>query len=279
MKKHTLLKVGLPSLIGIIILVAVSINFELSFIENENSFLTENENTSFTKIPKAVIIDQLHNDKPNENYQKLVTEYLETAGYEVDLYTTDAITINFYKRLPAMNYEFIVIRSHALGPGVIEDSATLFTGEKYSEDKHLQEQLSGLVGIGIPFRPNFVEQRGGPEAFSDLMYFTIGSQLIDEKMIGSFPGSTIILGGCDTQEETLLANSLLRRGASEIVGWNGLITAHDNDEIILELLEEVLINGVALDEAVQLIMIDYEDKIRTHAILEYFSSGATKFIG
>jgi len=271
MKKQIVLIVGLPALIGIIIFSAVSINFEES--------LTENENASFTKIPKAAIIDQLHNDMPNEDYQKRLTEYLETAGYEVDLYTTDAITVNFYKRLPAMNYEFIVIRSHALGPGVIEDSATLFTGEKYTEEKHLQEQLSGLVGIGIPFRPHHVEQRGGAEFFSDFRYFVIGSQLIDEKMIGSFPGSTIILGGCDTQEETLLANSLLRRGASEIVGWNGLITAHDNDEIILELLEEVLINGVTMDEAVQLIMIDYEDKIRTHAILEYFSSGATKFIG
>jgi len=271
MKKQTVLKVGLPALIGIIILVVVSINFEASFPASENS--------SFTKNPKAAIIDQLHNDKPNENYQKTLTEYLETAGYQVDLYTTDAITVNFYKRLPAMNYEFIVIRSHALGPGVIEDSATLFTGEKYTEDKHLQEQLSGLVGIGIPFRPHYVEQRGGQEFFSDFKYFVIGSQLIDEKMIGNFPGSTIILGGCDTQEDSILAKSLLRRGATEIVGWNGLITAHDNDAVILDLLEEVLVNGVAVDEAVELVMIDYEDQIRTRAILEYYSSGATKFRG
>jgi len=271
MKKQTLLKVGLPALIGIIILAAVSINFEESF--------TENENAGFTEIPKAAIIDQLHNDKPNENYQKLVTEYLETAGYEVDLYTTDAITVNFYKRLPAMNYEFIVIRSHALGPGVIEDSATLFTGEKYSEDKHLQEQLSGLLGIGIPFRPSHVEQRGGSEFFSDQKYFVLGSQLIDEKMIGSFPGSTIILGGCDTQEESFLANSLLGRGASEIVGWNGLITARDNDVIILELLEEVLVNDVAMDEAILLVMKNHEGTIRTPATLEYYSSGATELMG
>ncbi len=271
MKKQTVLKVGLPALVGIIVLAAVSINFEVSF--------TENENASFSEIPKAVIIDQLHNDIPNENYQKMLTEYLETAGYEVDLYTTDAITVNFYKRLPAMNYEFIVIRSHALGPGVIEDSATLFTGEKYSEDKHLQEQLSGLVGIGIPFRPSHVEQRGGSEFFSDQKYFVLGSQLIDEKMFGSFPGSTIILGGCDTQEESLLANSLLGRGATEIIGWNGLITARDNDTIILDLVEEVLINGVAMDEAVQLVMKNHEDNIRTPATLEYYSSGATELMG
>ena len=277
MKKQTVLKVGLPALVGIIVLAAVSINFETSFTENA-SFIAS-ENSSITKNPKAAIIDQLHNDIPNENYQKMLTEYLETAGYEVDLYTTDAITVNFYKRLPAMNYEFIVIRSHALGPGVIEDSATLFTGEKYSEDKHLQEQLSGLVGIGIPFRPSHVEQMGGSEFFLDQSYFVLGSQLIDEKMIGSFPGSTIILGGCDTQEESFLANSLLGRGASEIVGWNGLITADDNDEIILELLEEVLVNDVAMDEAVELVMIDYEDKISTDATLEYYSSGATELMG
>jgi len=277
MKKQTVLKVGLPALIGIIVLAVVSINFEASF--NENASFIASENSSITKNPKAVIIDQLHNDIPNENYQKMLTEYLETAGYEVDLYTTDAITVNFYKRLPAMNYEFIVIRSHALGPGVIEDSATLFTGEKYSEDKHLQEQLSGLVGIGIPFRPSHVEQRGGSEFFADQSYFVLGSQLIDEKMFGNFPGSTIILGGCDTQEESLLANSLLRRGATEIIGWNGLITARDNDLVILDLVEEVLVNGVAMDEAVQLVMNDYEDNMRTPATLEYYSSGASELIG
>jgi len=277
MKKQTVLKVGLPALVGIIVLAAVSINFEASF--NENASFIASENSSITKNPKAVIIDQLHNDIPNENYQKMLTEYLETAGYEVDLYTTDAITVNFYKRLPAMNYEFIVIRSHALGPGVIEDSATLFTGEKYSEDKYLQEQLSGLVGIGIPFRPSHVEQRGGSEFFSDQKYFVLGSQLIDEKMFGSFPGSTIILGGCDTQEESFLANSLLRRGATEIIGWNGLITARDNDLVILDLLEEVLVNGVAMDEAVQLVMKNHEDNMRTPATLEYYSSGASKFMG
>ena len=58
MKKQIVWIVGLPALIGIIVLAAVSINFELSFIENENSFLTENENTSFSEIPKAVIIAQ-----------------------------------------------------------------------------------------------------------------------------------------------------------------------------------------------------------------------------
>jgi len=277
MKKQTVLKVGLPALVGIIVLAAVSINFEASF--NENASFIASENSSITKNPKAAIIDQLHNDMPNEDYQKMLTEFLETAGYEVDLYTTDAITVNFYKRLPAMNYEFIVIRSHALGPGIIEDSATLFTGEKYSDDKYLHEQINGLVGIGIPFRPSFVEQRGGPEAFSDNKFFAIGSKLIDEKMIGNFPGSTIILGGCDTQEKTLLANSLLGRGASEIVGWNGLITARDNDEIILKLLEKVLVNDVATDKAVELVMKDYEDKIRTRATLEYYSSGAAEFMG
>ncbi len=271
MKKQTLLIVGVPALIGIIIFAAVSINFEES--------LTENENASFTKIPKAAIIDQLHNDMPNEDYQKMLTEYLEIAGYEVDLYTTDAITVNFYKRLPAMNYEFIVIRSHALGPGVVEDSATLFTGEKYSEEKHLQEQLGGLVGIGIPFRPSHVEQRGGEEFFSDFRYFVIGSQLIDEKMIGSFPGSTIILGGCDTQEESLLANSLLGRGATEIIGWNGLITARDNDLVILDLVQEVMVNDVPMEEAVKLVMYVYEDNMRTPATLEYYSSGASELKG
>jgi len=61
---------------------------------------------------RAAIIDQVHNDLPNFKLQADAQRMLEDAGYEVDLYTTDEITVDFYKNLPSMNYHFILIRSH-----------------------------------------------------------------------------------------------------------------------------------------------------------------------
>ena len=48
-------------------------------------------------IKKAVIIDQLDRDLPNKSFQNQTMEYFTKAGYEVDLYTYDDITIDFYK--------------------------------------------------------------------------------------------------------------------------------------------------------------------------------------
>ncbi len=268
MKKQGVWKVGLLAIIVGIIVGIASINFQEDFPQNESA--------SFMEVSKAVIIDQLHNDKPNESFQKNVTKYLEVGGYEVDLYTTDDITVDFYKKLPSMNYEFIVIRSHALGVGTVEESESLFTGEKYNEYKYLEEQFLGHVGKGVPYLPEQVEQLGGLEALSDQTYFVVGSRLIDEQMIGSFPSSTIVLGGCETVEGKLIADSLLQRGASEIIGWDRLVSSHDNDRIIMQVLEETLVNGVEINEAIQLVMEEQGKKITNHATLGYISSGATE---
>jgi len=113
MKKQSIWKIFFLAIIVGVTSAIITINLQPDIIQIEN--------LSFDEIPKAAIIDQLHNDKPNKNYQQNVTKYLETAGYEVDLYTTDDITVDFYKKLPSLNYEFIVIRTHSLGIGEVED--------------------------------------------------------------------------------------------------------------------------------------------------------------
>jgi len=117
MKNQKIWKTVFLSILVVVTLVIISINLELEFIQIEN--------LSYDGIPRAAIIDQLHNDKPNKDYQQNVTEYLQTAGYQVDLYTTNDITVDFYKKLPSMNYKFIVFRTHSLGNGTIEESASL----------------------------------------------------------------------------------------------------------------------------------------------------------
>jgi len=91
------------------------------------------ESTPSYKQPKqlAAIIDQLHDSIPNESFQQKAQQHLENAGYDVDIYTTQDITVDFYKKLPSMNYKFIYIRTHSLGVQELQNSTFLFTGEKY----------------------------------------------------------------------------------------------------------------------------------------------------
>jgi len=83
------------------------------------------ENFSSNDIDKAAIIDQLHKDIPNLHFQNKTQTLLEDAGYQVDLFTTEDITVDFYKKLPTMNYKFIVFRTHSIAFGTIENSARL----------------------------------------------------------------------------------------------------------------------------------------------------------
>jgi len=267
MRKQLILKI-----IFVVIIIGVTATI---FSINLQEETIEIENVSNSGIPRAAIIDQLHNDIPNLEYQKNVTAYLTSAGYDVDIYTTDDITVNFYKKLPSMNYEFIVIRSHSLGDGTVEESASLFTGEIYRRDRYMDEQYAGQVGKGLQYLPAEVERLGGWEALRDETYFVVGSKLVDELMVGTFPNSIIVLGGCETTEGTTLADSLLQRGASEVIGWNGLVSSKDNDKVIMKLLEDTLLNEVEIQHAVQSVMQEYDEKLAMPAILKYYSSGAS----
>lgn len=104
----------------------------------------------------AAIIDQLDDSIPNKRHQQKTLEYLENAGYDVDIYTTEDITVDFFKKLPSMNYKFIIFRTHSLEVPHLGNSTFLFTGEKYDVDKHILEQLSGQVHQAIPISGNYL---------------------------------------------------------------------------------------------------------------------------
>jgi len=227
------------------------------------------------EIKKAVIIDQLYRDIPNEPYHKKVKEFLMQAGYEVDLVTTEDITVDFYKQLPSMNYEFIVIRSHALAIYGDKPSSWIFTGEMYSDKKHTFDTMSGILSPGVPFFINEdLERQMNYSEAAKQRHFMIGSKLIDESMEGTFPGSIIVLGGCETMAYSHLADSFIARGASLVVGWNELVELRDNDNTIMLLLEEMLVNGLEVDDAVDSVMKDFSKDKTKYPKLKYQSTGA-----
>jgi len=229
-------------------------DFEVS---NAIKYLVEEKiiNTPFSVLnqprPLAVIIDQLHDTIPNVYFQEKATQYLELAGYQVDITTTQDITVDFYKNLPSMNYKYIVIRTHGLEDPMYNNATFLFTGEKYDINKYISEQLAGQLGKGAPI---YVEERNlikdDVKALEESMYFLVGSKLVDELMVGEFPDSIILIGGCESLRKDDLATSLIWRGASEVVGWDRTIGSIENDRIMLEFLEKNLVDKKKIHDVV-----------------------------
>src|SRR3990172_12845431 len=132
--------------IALILLSSICISASMIFI-----FINTDQALAYDdKIPKALILDQFYSDFPNKEFQNTAREYLEAAGYEVDIITTDDITVEFYKNLPTMGYKFVVMRSHGVADEFNHNEVALFTGEKYTEDSYILEQLSGTVKKGTP---------------------------------------------------------------------------------------------------------------------------------
>ena len=255
----------------VIIAVAVAFSFLITFSLQEN--FAQNQNYSYDGIPRAAIIDQLHDDIPSPYFQDKASDLLETAGYEVELFTTEQLTVDFYKTLPSMNYEFIVFRTHAIGNDALgKEPVSLFTGEKYRDDKYISEQLAGLIGKGAPYMSSILDVSADLSGLNDSNntsleidmtqsleqlvddsnpYFLVGSKYVDDVMEGRFQNSVLVLGGCSTLSDTSLAESLIRKGASAVIGWDALVGSNQNDQVMLELLENVLINNMDIKDAVK----------------------------
>jgi len=131
-----------------------------------------------------------------------------------------------------------------------------------------------MLSPGVPFRQGQISQMTQGDAKSERL-FMIGSKMVDEMMEGQFPGSVIILGGCDTMSHDYFASSFVKRGASSVVGWNGLVELRDNDAVMLSLLDDIFNENLEMGDAVEKVMNDYKGKTYYGTKLLHFSSGAS----
>ena len=247
----------------------------------ENVDLSESESVDTSKLEskqiptqlRAAIIDQLHDDLPNFKLQDNATKMLEDAGYQVDLYTTKDITVEFYKNLPSKNYHFILIRSHGGEDLSYEYPTRLFTGEKFSKEKHTGEQIYGQVGYGFPiYEEELEELEESGQDILDKAYFTVGAKMIQDGMVGTFPDSIIIVGGCQSARSPDLMHALMDRGASHVLGWEATIGSDDNDKAMILLLEETLVKQVSLYDAVAKINEELRPDFKYISLLKLFNA-------
>lgn len=198
--------------------------------------------------PRAVIIDQLELTFPNPDFAERATDLLEQAGYLVDYYPGEEVTVDLYRNLPADDYELVLLRVHAarmLAPdGVTEtDDVSLFTGEPFTLTRYLDDLRARRLAQAryLPGMP---------------IYFGITADFVSSSMKGKFGDTTIILMGCDGLRSDAMAEAFMEAGAEAFVSWDGAVSANHTDAATERLLHYLLVEERALSEAVTLAMAD-----------------------
>jgi hypothetical protein len=194
----------------------------------------------------AVIVDQLSLTQPNPAFAEAARSVLEQAGYLVDDFEGNEVTVEFYSGLPLRDYDLVILRVHsgqAAVWGEPTDYVGLFTGEPYNETKYAEAEDAGLVGAATYYH--------GSERI-----FGISPEFITSGMWGKFHDTTVIMMGCDGLKSETTARAFIDKGAKAVVGWSGRVSASHTDAATENLLQHLLIEGHAMRDAVALTMAE-----------------------
>ena len=101
---------------------------------------------------RASVVDQLSLTQPNPTFAQTASDLLEQAGYAVDYYSGQEVTVEFYRNLPTHGHDLLILRVHsgmARDYGEPTGYVSLFSGEPYSETKYAAEEAAGLTRIHL----------------------------------------------------------------------------------------------------------------------------------
>jgi hypothetical protein len=189
--------------------------------------------------PRVAIVDQLSISNPNQTFLRSVTSYFEHAGYAVDLFKWQEVTVDFYRSLGLKAYAFIIFRVHSNGmssmPGM---PVFLFTSENYTTSKYVVEQLTDQVIAAKPF------YEGAQTVFA------IGPSFIRRSMMGNLQDAIVILSGCFGMLSADLPSAFIERGARLVIGWNRLVDPRRTDSGIDLVLHGLLVERLSVCQAV-----------------------------
>ncbi|MGA1976025.1 MAG: hypothetical protein ABSG92_10365 [Conexivisphaerales archaeon] len=184
----------------------------------------------------VAIVDMFYSQSPNFTDQAVAT--LQAHGISYYVYKDSEVNVNLYRNLPTFGYKLIILRVHV---GISEGSgqpAFLFTAENYSTGKYPVEQLSDQIQPGVI---NL--------ATKENPVFSIGPGFVADAMNGNFRGATVIISGCYGQQNTLLADAFLKRNATSVIGWDGLVTLDHTDEAVQVMLA-LIVDGHGVNQSV-----------------------------
>ena len=223
------------ALVAAIALLAAAITGALLF---RNSRMSED-----SRPKSAAIVDQLSLTAPNEHFVASTTGMLQQAGYLVDYYQSEDVTVDFYRYLPTFDYDLIILRVHVgltrrvdskTGEVTWPDYVSIFTGEPFTSRTEYPRQ-----GVG-----EGVTREGGPTLYA------ITTGFVELTMKGRFDNTVIVMMGCDGLRTPRTAQAFLDKGAKAFIGWSAAVSASHTDISTQRMLENLVMHGLSAEESV-----------------------------
>jgi hypothetical protein len=211
------------------------------------SLLSQPQNQTLSQEssqPKAAIVDQLSLTFPNQIFIEAATNILKQAGYMVDYYPGEEVTVEFYKNLPTHGYSIIILRVHSSAAELragefVETPVGIFTAEQYSQSRYVYEQLTDQLVIASYTMPQ------------PPYYFAIVPKFVTQNMKGIFKNTIIIMMGCEGLNNTKMAEAFIEKGAKAYIGWRGSVSASHTDTATISLLQHLITEKQTINQAVE----------------------------
>lgn len=204
-------------------------------------------------VLKAAILDGLYTIEPNLALTESLTNCLLNAGYNVDLFRGVNVTIDLLRNIGG--YKILILRLHS---SIHTDGFLyIFSGEKYTESKYVNEQLAGAVRKGYTFNE------------SEPPYFALNAVFLGNNRPDGLKGSTIILTGCNGTGKQYVIQKLFERGVKAFISWNGYVDLSHSDKATLSLVRALYSERLSLKEAVEKVMKEVGPDPFYKSVLEY----------
>jgi hypothetical protein len=212
---------------------------------------------------KAVIVDQLSLTFPNQTFVQTATAILNQAGYTVDYYSGQDVTVEFFRNLPTRDYSLIILREHSTSTGQnrTDEPVTFFTSERCDSTKYVYEQITDQL------RMDCYSQA---ELEKGITYFGIAPSFVTQSIQGSFHNATIIVMGCEALRNSLMAQAFVQKGAKVYVSWNNQVTATHTDTATTRLIQRLVTEKQTIRQAVYDTMMDVGLDPEYESMLGYY---------
>jgi hypothetical protein len=223
----------------ILLIVIFSSYFTYNFLNQPQNQTTNPASSQ----PEAAIVDQLSLTFPNQTFIETATNTLKQAGYTVDYYAGEEVTVEFYRNLPTHGYGLIILRVHSSaaelqGKEFVETPIGIFTSESYSQTKYVYEQLTDqllMASYTMPQPP---------------YYFGIVPKFVTSSMKGTLQNTIIIMMGCEGLNNTKMAEAFIQKGAKAYIGWKGAVSASHTDTATTRLLQHLITEKQTINQAI-----------------------------
>jgi len=228
----------------------------------ETSTSTSQSTTVNKPTLKAALVDQLSAHSPSREFIDTAEDMMFRSGFDVDIYNPKEVTVNLYGSLAKYGYKLIVFRVHAgvevrsWDPEIKGKPVGLFTTETYSELKYPQEQLYDLVTPAQAFNESEV-------------VFAVNPEFIEQRS-ADYGGTVIILTGCFGLFSRDLPQAFISRGASVVIGWDGLVDVKHTDQATLTLLRMMIMEGMSVEQSVRATMKELGPDPVEGSVLGYY---------